>query len=113
MYACQSSSPSARPKRLPASTPTFRCTDRGSLAFVIHIRHSAFGHSAFRIGYDAVDYGPFESADVVATGTCVIRPARAGDERGAFYVCLKTGDHGNDAERFYSEDPDALGRIYV
>jgi ribosomal protein S18 acetylase RimI-like enzyme len=44
---------------------------------------------------------------------CVIRPARSGDERGAYYVCLKTGDHGRDGESFYREDPDALGRIYV
>jgi len=44
---------------------------------------------------------------------CVIRPARPGDEPGAYYVCLKTGDHGNDGEPFYREDPDALGRIFV
>jgi ribosomal protein S18 acetylase RimI-like enzyme len=43
----------------------------------------------------------------------IIRPARPGDEAGAYYVCLKTGDHGNDGEPFYREDPDALGRIYV
>ena len=42
-----------------------------------------------------------------------IRPGRPGDEVGAYYVCLKTGDHGNDGEPFYREDPDALGRIYV
>jgi ribosomal protein S18 acetylase RimI-like enzyme len=42
-----------------------------------------------------------------------IRPARAGDEPGAYHVCLKTGDHGADGEPFYQEDPDALGRIYV
>jgi ribosomal protein S18 acetylase RimI-like enzyme len=44
---------------------------------------------------------------------CVIRAARPGDEAGAYYVCLKTGDHGRDGEAFYREDPDALGRIYV
>jgi ribosomal protein S18 acetylase RimI-like enzyme len=44
---------------------------------------------------------------------CVIRRARAGDEHGAYYVCLKTGDHGQDGEPYYREDPDALGRIYV
>jgi ribosomal protein S18 acetylase RimI-like enzyme len=44
---------------------------------------------------------------------CVIRPARPGDMSGAYHVCLKTGDHGRDGERFYREDPDALGRIYV
>lgn len=42
-----------------------------------------------------------------------IRPARPDDEAGAYYVCLKTGDHGNDGESFYRDDPDALGRIYV
>jgi ribosomal protein S18 acetylase RimI-like enzyme len=44
---------------------------------------------------------------------CIIRPARTGDEPGAYYVCLKTGDHGQDGEPFYREDPDALGRIFV
>jgi ribosomal protein S18 acetylase RimI-like enzyme len=42
-----------------------------------------------------------------------IRPARPGDEPDAYHVCLKTGDHGQDGEPFYKEDPDALGRIYV
>ena len=44
---------------------------------------------------------------------CIIRPAKRGDEAGAYHVCLKTGDHGGDGEPFYREDPDALGRIYV
>lgn len=44
---------------------------------------------------------------------CVIRPARPGDEPGAYHVCLKTGDHGKDGEPFYRDDPDALGRIFV
>lgn len=44
---------------------------------------------------------------------CTIRPARTGDEPGAYHVCLKTGDHGKDGEPFYREDPDALGRIFV
>ncbi len=44
---------------------------------------------------------------------CVIRQARPGDELGAYYVCLKTGDHGKDGEPFYCDDPDALGRIFV
>ena len=43
----------------------------------------------------------------------VIRPARSADEPGAYYVCVKTGDHGQDGEPFYQEDPEALGRIYV
>ncbi len=47
------------------------------------------------------------------TTDAVIRPARPGDEAGAYHVCLKTGDHGEDGEPFYREDPDALGRIFV
>lgn len=42
-----------------------------------------------------------------------VRPARPGDEPGAYYVCLKTGNHGQDGEPFYRDDPDALGRIFV
>ncbi|MSR43577.1 MAG: GNAT family N-acetyltransferase [Opitutia bacterium] len=42
-----------------------------------------------------------------------IRPARAGDEPGAYHVCLKTGNFGQDGEPFYRDDPDGLGRIYV
>lgn len=42
-----------------------------------------------------------------------IRDFRPGDEAAAYHVCLKTGDHGNDGEPFFKEDPDALGRIYV
>ena len=42
-----------------------------------------------------------------------IRPARRGDEPGAYRVCLLTGHHGQDAEPLYREDPDALGRIFV
>lgn len=44
---------------------------------------------------------------------CTIRLARPEDRAGAYYVCLKTGDHGKDGEPFYREDPDALGRIFV
>ncbi len=44
---------------------------------------------------------------------CVIRPARPSDQPAAYYVCLKTGDHGKDGEPLYREDPDALGRIFV
>lgn len=50
---------------------------------------------------------------MAAANECVIRPARSGDEPGAYHVCLKTGDHGRDGEPHYREDPDALGRIYV
>lgn len=42
-----------------------------------------------------------------------IRPARPSDQHGAYYVALKTGDHGKDGEPFYREDPDALGRVFV
>lgn len=44
---------------------------------------------------------------------CTIRNARPGDEPGAYHVCLKTGDFGQDGEPFFREDPDALGRIFV
>lgn len=44
---------------------------------------------------------------------CAIRGARPGDERGAYHVCLKTGNHGDDGELLYADDPDALGRIFV
>jgi ribosomal protein S18 acetylase RimI-like enzyme len=42
-----------------------------------------------------------------------IRAARPADRTAAYYVCLKTGDHGRDGEPFYRDDPDALGRIFV
>ncbi len=42
-----------------------------------------------------------------------IRRARPDDRAAAYYVCLKTGDHGRDGEPFYRDDPDALGRIFV
>ncbi len=42
-----------------------------------------------------------------------IRSALPGDEAGAYYVCLKTGDNGKDGEPLYRDDPDALGRIFV
>lgn len=44
---------------------------------------------------------------------CTIRHARPGDEAGAYYVCLKTGNYGQDGEPFYRDDPDALGRVFV
>jgi ribosomal protein S18 acetylase RimI-like enzyme len=43
----------------------------------------------------------------------VIRSASVDDTPGAYHVCLKTGDHGQDAEPLYADDPDALGRVYV
>ena len=45
--------------------------------------------------------------------TFSIRPAQPDDQAAAYYICLKTGDHGADGEPFYAEDPDALGRIFV
>src|SRR5688572_24803121 len=43
----------------------------------------------------------------------MIRPGTMADLNGAYYVCLKTGDHGKDGEPFYRDDPYALGRIFV
>lgn len=42
-----------------------------------------------------------------------IRSARPEDKPGAYYVCLKTGNNGQDGEALYRDDPDALSRIYV
>jgi ribosomal protein S18 acetylase RimI-like enzyme len=44
---------------------------------------------------------------------CRIRPACSGDQAGAYHVCLKTGNYGQDGEPFFRDDPDALGRIFV
>jgi len=44
---------------------------------------------------------------------CVIRPATRSHLPGAYDVCLKTGDYGQDGRPFYQEDPDALGRVFV
>ena len=44
---------------------------------------------------------------------CLIRSARFGDLPGAYHVCLKTGNYGQDGEPYYRDDPDALGRIFV
>jgi ribosomal protein S18 acetylase RimI-like enzyme len=43
----------------------------------------------------------------------IVRDYRPGDEGPAYYVCLKTGNNGDDGEAFYQEDPDALGRMFV
>ena len=56
---------------------------------------------------------PFGIAGAYAMSHFTIRPVRPDDEAGAYHVCLKTGDNGQDGEPFYREDPDALGRIYV
>jgi ribosomal protein S18 acetylase RimI-like enzyme len=42
-----------------------------------------------------------------------IRDYRPGDESAASYICLKTGDHGQDGEPLFRDDPDALSRIYT
>ncbi len=42
-----------------------------------------------------------------------IRQGSREDRAAAYYVCLKTGDHGGDGEPFYQDDPDALGRVFV
>jgi hypothetical protein len=42
-----------------------------------------------------------------------IRKATPVDREAAYWVCLKTGAHGDDGEALFTEDPDALGRIYV
>lgn len=42
-----------------------------------------------------------------------IRPATPSDMPGAYEVCLKTGDSGNDGTALYADDPSALGNIYV
>ena len=42
-----------------------------------------------------------------------IRTAHIEDQAATYYVCLKTGDYGRDGERFFRDDPDALGRIFV
>jgi ribosomal protein S18 acetylase RimI-like enzyme len=44
---------------------------------------------------------------------CIIRPATPSDQQGAYDVCLKTGDYGQDGQPFYQDDPDALGRVFV
>ena len=44
---------------------------------------------------------------------CNIRVYKDGDEAAAYYICMKTGDHGGDGEPFFRADPDALGRLYV
>ena len=43
----------------------------------------------------------------------VLRAARLSDRAGAYRVCLLTGNHGDDGEPLYGDDPDALGRIFV
>ena len=45
--------------------------------------------------------------------TFAIRAAKPADQAAAYYICVKTGDHGRDGELFYRDDPDALGRIFV
>jgi ribosomal protein S18 acetylase RimI-like enzyme len=49
----------------------------------------------------------------VTAATPTIRLARPDDLAGAYHVCLKTGDGGDDGEPLYRDDPDALGRLFV
>jgi ribosomal protein S18 acetylase RimI-like enzyme len=42
-----------------------------------------------------------------------LRQGSLKDQAAAYYVCLKTGNHGKDGEAIFSDDPDALGRIFV
>jgi ribosomal protein S18 acetylase RimI-like enzyme len=44
---------------------------------------------------------------------CRIRRGRIEDTPGAYQVCVKTANHGADAEASFREDPEALGRIFV
>src|SRR5688572_6019734 len=72
------------------------------------------GHVSGRAGgAPATIAGAATGRDIHAMNEFAIRPARAGDQPGAYHVCLKTGDYGKDGEPFYREDPDALGRIFV
>ena len=43
----------------------------------------------------------------------LLRQARPADRAACYRVCLETGDHGADGTSFYTDDPDALGRIFV
>lgn len=62
---------------------------------------------------------PFDPGPAVASPRAlrprpaILRPARRDDRAGCFRVCLETGDHGGDGTPFYTDDPDALARIYV
>jgi len=49
----------------------------------------------------------------VTTSPASIRLAQPQDLPGAYHVCLRTGDRGNDGEPIYRDDPDALGRLFV
>jgi ribosomal protein S18 acetylase RimI-like enzyme len=56
---------------------------------------------------------PVPRTPVWRMSTFSIRSVRPDDQAAAYYICLKTGDHGRDGEPFYRDDPDALGRIFV
>jgi ribosomal protein S18 acetylase RimI-like enzyme len=47
-----------------------------------------------------------------ATDDCIIRPARPGDEPGAYHVCLKTGNYGQDGE-LYTARSRCLGPVFA
>ena len=46
-------------------------------------------------------------------GEFKIRKATPNDREAAYWVCLKTGDHGAAGEALFADALDALGRIYV
>lgn len=58
---------------------------------------------------------PFPAAlrEGTARSLPLLRHARADDRAACYRVCLETGDHGADGTPFYTDDPDALGRIFV
>ena len=60
-----------------------------------------------------IDYTLRNTSGNQAVTGAVVRPARAADLPGAYRVCLLTGNHGEDGEPLYRDDPDALGRIFV
>src|SRR5688572_25976256 len=60
-----------------------------------------------------IDYTLRNTSGNPAVTGAVVRPARATDLPDAYRVCLATGNHGDDGEPLYRDDPDALGRIFV
>jgi ribosomal protein S18 acetylase RimI-like enzyme len=61
----------------------------------------------------SIDYTLWSTGGNFAVTGAVVRQARAADLPGAYRVCLLTGNHGDDGEPLYRDDPDALGRIFV
>lgn len=46
------------------------------------------------------------------SGVAAIRPVASGDQDACYEICLRTGDHGNDASALYT-DPRLIGEIWV